>query len=173
MPESRVSAVVLFVGLTAACAVLIAGVAALTDERIAENRARRFQQTLVALTGSAAAAARVQWQNDVALLCPDRAVLRGSARGYGGDIRWLAAVALDTPPTLTGVRIAAHQETPGIADFLDTPERGWLEGLAGRDADALTGVAAVSGATITSRALSRSLAGALERAAGAEPECGE
>jgi len=137
MPESRAAAVATFVGLTAACAALIAGVAAVTGERIDENRARRFQQTLVELTGSAAAAARVQWHDDIALLCPDRALLRGSARGYGGDVRWLAAAALGTPPTLTGVRVTAHQETPGIADFLDEPESGWLGGLPGHGAAGL------------------------------------
>jgi len=171
MPESRIPAVATFVALTAACAALIAGVAALTDERIAGNRAREFRQNLVALTGSAAAAARLDWQDDVAVLCPDRAILRGSAAGYGGDIRWLAAAALGAPPTLTGVRITAHQETPGIADFLDSPDSGWLGGLAGSGAAGLAEVDAVSGATITSRALGRSLAAALRRPAVTVPGC--
>jgi Na+-translocating ferredoxin:NAD+ oxidoreductase RnfG subunit len=171
MPESRITAVATFVVLTVACAGLLAGVAALTDERIAENRAREFRQNLVALTGSAAAAARLDWQDDVALLCTEQAILRGSAAGYGGDIRWLAAAALGTPPTLTGVRVTAHQETPGIADFLDSPDSGWLRGLAGRGAAGLAEVDAVSGATITSRALGRSLATALRRPAVTEAGC--
>jgi len=68
----------------------------------------------------------------------------------------------DARPALRirGVRITAHRETPGIADFLDAPEQGWLATFRGRDAngpmpDGLTG------ATVTTRALTLSIAGAL------------
>lgn len=162
-----------FVALTIACGALIAGTAALTRERIDENRARRFLVTLTELTGSAAAAADVRWTGDVAPLCPDRALVRSIARGYGGEIRWLAAVDLGGPvPTLERLRITAHQETPGIADFLDRPDHGWIASLTGHGPAELAAVDTVSGATITSRALARSLAAGLTRAeAGHRPEC--
>lgn len=164
--------VLVFVALVIGCGVLIAATAALTRERIEQNRAARFLTTLTELTGSAAAAADVQWDGDSALLCPDRAVLRGRVRGYGGDIHWLAAVDLGAgAPVLTRLRVTEHQETPGIADFLERPEQGWLTALLQRDAAALAQTDAVSGATITSRALIRSLSAALARPALTRPEC--
>lgn len=163
-----------FMALVVGCGALIAATAVLTRERIETNHARRFLGTLTELTGSAAAAAEVSWSADVALLCPDQALLRGAASGYGGDIQWLAAANLSgAAPTLQRVRVTRHQETPGIADFLDHPDRGWLASLQSADADMLAGVDAVSGATITSRALGRSLAAALSRPAVRDPECPE
>lgn len=172
MAEPLIRPVLAFVALVIGCGVLIAATAALTRERIEENRARRFLATLTELTGSAEAAADVDWNGDTALLCPDRAVLRGRVRGYGGDIGWLAAADLGgAAPVLLRLRITEHQETPGIADFLDRPERGWLAALLERDADAVAQTDAVSGATITSRALTRSLSAALARRALTQPEC--
>lgn len=164
MSERRWPGVLAFVGLTAACAAVLAGVAALTEAPIEENRARRFEQTLTAVTGSARLAADVVWQDDLAPLCPDRALLRGTAAGYGGNIVWLAAARLgDAGPVLERVRITAHQETPGIADFLDRPESGWLARLPGLGSAELAALDTVSGATITTRALKRDLARALAR----------
>ncbi len=170
-----IRSVLAFLGLVAACGALIAATAALTSERVKENRTRRFQHTLVELTGSARLAAATRFgDSDVALLCDGsghghshrRALMRGTARGYGGDIRWLAAADLSgKQAVLDGVRIVAHQETPGIADFLDHPTRGWMASLNGANAAELAHVDGVSGATITSRALSRSLAAGLERPA--------
>lgn len=165
--------VLAFMALVVGCATLLAATAALTDERIRENRARRFQQTLTELTGSARLTTRVTWSPaDVARLCDGRILLRGTAAGYGGDIHWLAAARTgNAAPRLQGVRITAHQETPGIADFLDAPERGWLAALRGATAPALADVDLVSGATITSRGLRRALAAALERPLPQPPEC--
>ncbi|HEX7037450.1 MAG TPA: FMN-binding protein [Pseudomonadales bacterium] len=172
MAEPLIRPVLVFLALVIGCGVLIAATAALTRERIEENRAQRFLATLTELTGSAAAAADVHWNGDTALICPDRAVLRGRVRGYGGDIHWLAAADLDPDaPVLTRLRITEHQETPGIADFLDRPDRGWLASLRQRDAAAIAQVDAVSGATITSRALTRSLSAAFARPALTKPAC--
>ncbi len=75
-------------------------------------------------------------------------------------------------PTLAGVRIVAQQETPGIADFLGHPEQGWVASLSGSTAAELGRVDGVSGATITSRALTRSLAAGLSRPTLLQPDCG-
>jgi Na+-translocating ferredoxin:NAD+ oxidoreductase RnfG subunit len=173
MPESRGSswrAIAAFLTLVVGCAALIAGTAAITGERIDENRTRHFQRTLTELTGSPASAASLTWRNDIAMLTSDateqgetRALLRGATGGYGGDIRWLAAVRLGCPAVLDNLRITAHQETPGIADFLNAPEQGWLASLHGRSSQSLAEVQAVSGATITSRALRGALRSALNR----------
>lgn len=172
MTESPIRAVGGFLILVLVCAALIAATHALTREPIEENRLRQFQRTLVELAGSVEAAGRVRWTEDTAPLCNGRTLLRGSASGYGGPIRWLAAAAPGSgEPELIHVRISAHQETPGIADFLDEPESGWLADLSGRSAATLAAADTVSGATITSRALLRSLAAALGKPSVDDPAC--
>ncbi len=169
MAES-VRAIVLFLLLVTACAGLIAATASLTRERIEANRQRQFLAMVSELTGNPAPDT-VRWHGDVAHLCDGTMLLRGSVSGYGGPIRWLAAAADGPHPMLTGVRITAHQETPGIADFLNQPRSGWLARLRGRDARGIEALDGVSGATITSRALRRSLAAALRRPELTGSEC--
>ncbi|MDZ7670724.1 MAG: FMN-binding protein [Gammaproteobacteria bacterium] len=172
MADSMSGSVLAFLALVTGCGILIAATAALTGERIDANRAQRFQQTVTAMAGPGARVTDLQWSNDVAHLCNGRALLRGIASGYGGDMHWLAAADIEAaPPALTGVRITRHQETPGIADFVNQPERGWLASLSGRSAGEMAQVDTVSGATITSRALRRALDSALQRPALATPEC--
>ena len=76
-------------------------------------------------------------------------------RGYGGPIG--LAIAVDHTGTLRGLRIVASNETPAYLDSL----RDWLAQLPGHNlfgADALSDVDAVSGASMTCRALVRTLA---------------
>lgn len=163
--EPLLRPILAFMALVVCCGTLIATTAALTRPRIEENRAARFRQTLTELTGSARLAATVRWSDDdIAPLCDGRALLRGVAPGYGGDIRWLASADVSgREPVLGSVRVPAHQETPGIADFLDRPTQGWVASLRGDAAEELRGVNGVTGATITSHALARSLASGLAR----------
>lgn len=164
MAEGVVRSVAAFLALVLACAALLAATAALTGERIADNRARRLLDMVSELTGRPVARAELQWSGDVAPLCEGdgrTALVRGKAPGYGGTIHWLAAVTLEPAPRVTGLRITAHQETPGIADFLGRPGEGWMARLVGADAEAMAAVDTVSGATITSRALLNSLTSAL------------
>jgi Na+-translocating ferredoxin:NAD+ oxidoreductase subunit G len=162
-----------FAALVIACAALLAMVAGVTRPHIEANRERQLSATLAALTGRDLAAGDLEWRDDLAVLCGAGVVLRGASAGYAGDIRWLAAAQPSGPAvTLRGVRIVAHQETPGIADFLDRPEDGWLATLAGLDSAALTVADTVSGATVTTRALRRDLARALALAeAAVDTEC--
>jgi Na+-translocating ferredoxin:NAD+ oxidoreductase RnfG subunit len=158
----RARSVAAFTFLVASCAALLAATAALTGDRIEHNRNRQFLDLVQALIGDAPPDT-ITWEGNVAYLCNGRALLRGSAQGYAGAVRWLAAADVTgAAPTLTGVRITAHQETPGIADFLDRPERGWLALMRGREAGAVAAIEAVSGATITSRALRGAIAAGLD-----------
>jgi electron transport complex protein RnfG len=152
------------IGLT--CALVLALVNDVTADRIRANRAAQAAATLLALTGLDALPSGT-WRDDRWPLCDGTLLLRGSAAGYGGPIDWLlAATPMGTEPDarpalrIRALRITAHRETPGIADFLDAPEQGWLATFRGRDAngpmpDGLTG------ATVTTRALTLSIAGAL------------
>lgn len=44
--------------------------------------------------------------------------------GYGGDIKLLAAVRVDG--SIAGVRVLAHQETPGLGDYIDIGHGTWI-----------------------------------------------
>ena len=83
---------------------------------------------------------------------------RTVAQGYGGGIDILLT---QDAGQLRGLRITAHQETPGIADFLNRYDEGWLSNLTGRTSMELTALDTVTGATITSRAMLDTLITAL------------
>lgn len=107
--------------------------------------------------------------------------------GYSGDIFLL--IGIDADGTVTGVRVTAHRETPGLGDYIDRAKSAWIDQFAGKS---LTGpepkhwkVAkdggvfdARAGATITPRAVVKAVRSALEyfarhRAAFAAPIRGQ
>jgi len=143
-----------FVGLVLVCALILAATHNATRARIEHNRARQLTDSIQALVGTDDRLPPVRWREDVWRMCNGKALVRGSTLGYGGPLAWLAAVSMDNGPRrLLGLQITAHQETPGIADFLNRPQDPWLVGLRGRDAQGIDEVATITGATITSRAL--------------------
>ena len=77
-------------------------------------------------------------------------------RANGGEVDYI--VAFGTDGRIGGVRVLHHAETPGFADIL-TPQSAWLAGFgAGGDQ-----VHAVTGATITSRAIIDGVIGTTRR----------
>jgi Na+-translocating ferredoxin:NAD+ oxidoreductase subunit G len=50
--------------------------------------------------------------------------------GYSGPIRLLVGINADG--TLSGVRVIAHRETPGLGDAIDTARSDWILGFEGR-----------------------------------------
>ncbi|MEX0900402.1 MAG: electron transport complex subunit RsxG [Gammaproteobacteria bacterium] len=50
--------------------------------------------------------------------------------GYAGPIRILVAVNVDG--TVSGVRVIAHRETPGLGDPIDASRSDWIHTFAGR-----------------------------------------
>jgi len=91
--------------------------------------------------------------------------------GYSGNIALL--IGIDANGTVTGVRVTAHRETPGLGDYIDRARSAWIDQFAGKS---LTGpdpkhwkVAkdggvfdARAGATITPRAVVKAVKSALE-----------
>lgn len=82
--------------------------------------------------------------------------------GYAGPIRLL--VAVDPAGRLLATRAIDHSETPGIGDFVDRRDGGWLDQFAGRSLAGPDAARwqlasddgdfdAVAGATVTSRAV--------------------
>jgi Na+-translocating ferredoxin:NAD+ oxidoreductase subunit G len=164
--------------LAAAVALLLAGVDAMTRERIADNEMHRTRQMLAEMMGLSADEddplagvmlhGALPTRFGICFETPD-SIRRfnfksDGAIGYGGRIRYL--LSTDDEGRISGVRIIGHVETPGLGDLMEPEKSDWLAQFTGRhpdDADwalAMDGGAldALSGATITSRAMVQGLA---------------
>lgn len=91
--------------------------------------------------------------------------------GYGGDISLL--IGIDANGSITGVRVTAHHETPGLGDYIDRAKSPWIDQFSGRSLTnpepkdwrvAKDGGAFDSraGATITPRAVVKAVKSALD-----------
>ncbi len=89
--------------------------------------------------------------------------------GYAGEIRLL--VGIDTQGRLTGVRVTAHKETPGLGDYIEVGKGPWIHQFAGKGLE-MPGADwsvrkdggrfdYVAGATITPRAIVKAVHKAL------------
>ncbi len=85
-----------------------------------------------------------------------------AAHGYGGPIRLL--VGIDRDGIVTGVRVVAERETPGIGDRIRAERSDWIRVFAGTSREAPPAASwrvrkeggtfdAIAGATISSRAV--------------------
>ena len=50
--------------------------------------------------------------------------------GYSGNIGLL--IGIDANGTVTGVRVTAHRETPGLGDYIDRAKSTWIDQFAGK-----------------------------------------
>ncbi|MDA8127627.1 MAG: electron transport complex subunit RsxG [Betaproteobacteria bacterium] len=91
--------------------------------------------------------------------------------GYGGDINLL--IGIDAAGRITGVRVTAHHETPGLGDYIERAKSAWIDQFSGRSLTnpepkdwrvAKDGGAfdARAGATITPRAVVKAVKSALD-----------
>lgn len=91
--------------------------------------------------------------------------------GYSGDIELI--VGVDAQGEVTGVRVLAHRETPGLGDGIEYKKSDWVDSFIGRSlkntADALWGVHKdggvfdqFTGATITPRAVIKAVKQSLQ-----------
>lgn len=185
-PARALTALVIVAALAG---LLLAGLNTATRERIARNEAQQLMATLQAVLPD-------HYDNEPHL---DRAMLtapdalgstdalpvyrarRGGAPaglvltvvapdGYVDAIRLLIGVS--AAGEVTGVRVVAHAETPGLGDGIDTARGDWILAFDGRDAEASASdwtlrrdggdFDQLSGATITSRAVLNAVRRALE-----------
>ena len=135
----------------------IAWFAEATAGRAERNRAAAENRVLRELAGVGVAEALRPGSGDVLFCAADLAVLRSASRGYGGELR--IAVALDAQGDVRGVRVLEHAETPGFADIL-AAESDWLASFRSGHVDAVTG------ATVTSAAVTRAVQQAVARHGG-------
>lgn len=91
--------------------------------------------------------------------------------GYSGNIALLIGIGIDG--NVTGVRVTAHRETPGLGDYIDRAKSPWVEQFVGKSLTAPEArrwkVAkdggqfdARAGATITPRAVVKAVKSALD-----------
>ena len=149
-------------GIAFGCALVLAVTHHLTQAPIARNETAAERAILGELLGRSAeevrAAPDLSLQPAAWDYCGRHRLGRLDLRGYGGPIRTL--FTLDPGNRLGRIVLLSHQETPGITDFLHGGD--WLGSLSHRSADELRALDAVTGATITSRAIARGIAAALD-----------
>ena len=136
--------------IAAICTALVAFTHRVTDERIAGNEQAWLEQSLLpaiqgvefdgnvgdaklvipaphGLPGTGDAIVYRVYRNGA----PAAALFVVTARdGYSGPIRLLVGVGADG--NVTGVRILAHRETPGLGDGIEASKSRWAEQFNGR-----------------------------------------
>ena len=147
--------------LTLVAGVLLAWFAEVTEDEVAGNRLEAETRVLRELIGVETGAGDHKGRPygalgdaDVVLCERDLVVLRVEGSGYGGGFR--LGVALDLDGSIKGVRVLEHAETPGFGDILNMPSA-WLDSFTTGD------VHAVTGATITSEAVTAAVERAVQR----------
>lgn len=144
---------VLFV-ICAAVALIVSFVYTMTADVIAAAAEREKQEAIMRIFGEnievgvleAPEGAQALYAIDGSGWCVDLSV-----DGFGGEIDLLVGVALDG--TVRGVEIISHSETPGFGAKADDPN--YLEQYIGASGELKLGedILAISGATISSRAI--------------------
>ena len=150
-----------FIFVATIAAVLLAGTRLATANRITANQADKAAAIRAELLGS-------DKLGTTARLC------QGRARGYAGTIELI--IGIDRDDNLLGVRVTQHSETPGIGDFIDRRRDDWITqferqgsqdsfnprffalSASERRSKLDAGLDAVTGATVTRRAVLRGVA---------------
>lgn len=159
-------------------AAVLAGVDAMTRDRIQANERRGILQSLVDVTGDVRLAEMRGPSVPPLTICstsgtPLYRIYERRARGYAGVIQLL--LGIDAAGRLTGVRAISHRETPGIGDAIDAAKSPWIRSLDGKSlaSAALTAdggaIDVISGASVSSRAVVAGVHDALAEAAAASP----
>jgi Na+-translocating ferredoxin:NAD+ oxidoreductase RnfG subunit len=147
MGKRLTSAVALLV-IGGLCGLALTQTYDITRAPVEENRIRQAQALLSELLGREAPTDLV-WQNDIANVCGEWQFARGASVGYAGPIEYLALLQQDR----IKLRITRHQETPGIADFIDHRKDPYLPSLDNTLLSDWSQLDNISGATITHQAL--------------------
>jgi electron transport complex protein RnfG len=129
---------------------LLAGVNALTHERIVEQEKLRVLQQLNAIVSTDSynndlLDDKIEISNEAFFRHPAPVVVYRARMddkpvavlmivtapdGYNGDIRLLTAI--DTTGTVLGVRVVSHRETPGLGDPIEFEISDWVLGFTGK-----------------------------------------
>jgi len=96
-------------------------------------------------------------------------LLKSSCRGYGGDIEYILGITAEINPKILSLKILSHKETPGLGanvekeKFLSQFKDKNSQEIVLKKDNPLGRIDAISGATISSRAITNSLRNLLEK----------
>ncbi len=166
--------------ITALMAVLLALVNGITEERIAQATKEKTEQALSAVMADGVRFERQleQFPDETGLVqavykTTDGYVFQVNPAGYGGEITMM--VGVDSKLSVTGVEIVSHSETPALGENAAKGEageafRGQFVGQSGSLSVNKDGgsIEALTGATVTSRAVTQGVNAALACAEGLE-----
>lgn len=90
-------------------------------------------------------------------------LIKNTCKGYAGNIEYLVGITPEIPPKIINIKILSHKETPGLG--ANVAKEKFLSQFVGKTPqeillkkDNITGkIDAITGATITSRAITNSL----------------
>lgn len=157
---------------------LLAGTNALTKEPIAANELKKSQEAMQSVCSEA-----VSFEGEKALEIEVYRALNESgevigyaipvsAKGYGGDVSVMVGISNDGEGMVTGVEILSHDETPGLGanatseSFRNEYKQEITEGGFSVTKDGSGGsdgkIDAITGATITSNAVTNAVNEAIE-----------
>jgi len=171
-----------------AAMLLIAVTNELTRDPIADNQHNKLIRKLKSISDKNANVAWHQLELDVLpiVLCDQQKQHLGwldqiSADGYTGPINLL--IGLNPNHTITGLSVLSHRETPGIGDVIEEEKTNWLKNFIGLDNTDATSLPwkltpyggefeAITGATITTKAVLNSVQAALIELPWITPEPG-
>ena len=158
--------------ITALAAALLAGVNSITADRIAANKLAKTQRALGEVLPGATGMAKTQDGSGIvqAVYTPEAAspvqgwaVQVAPTSGFAGEIVLMVGVNADG--TVAGISVVSHAETPGLGAVAaaKTPAgEGFRESFLGlRGEVTVSDIDAISGATITSRAVAEGVSAAL------------
>ena len=163
-----------FTLLSLACGFLLATLHSFTSETIARNSEAYAVKQLRSVINHSADEIEEIGNNHYSLKVDGNITgfifAQTTTEGYNGTIKsW---IAIDSNKTIRGVRVFAHQETPGMGDKIDLSVSEWIKRLDGKSLAKNNWTLSrtggdfdhFSGATITSRAMIHSVRSGLELA---------
>ena len=98
-------------------------------------------------------------------------LIRNRCRGYNGDIEYLAGISVEPTPRILNLRILSHRETPGLGakvaseKFLEQFKLKTAQEVALKKDSPQGKIDTITGATVTSRAITKSVKALLEEEA--------
>lgn len=158
--------------ITAVTAAALAGVNAITEDKIADIKAEKTRRAIAEVLEGAESAETIDFTDDSGIITTIYANDNGYAiqvepTGFGGVISMMVGVSADG--TVTGVSVVSHTETAGLGAVAGDKTtkgqvfRGQYSGLSGQLSVTKDGgvIDSISGATITSRAVTDGVNAAL------------
>ena len=156
--------------ITAVMAAALAGVNSITEERIAAAKAEKTAQAISAVLDNGASAVEVPYSTEGDTIVTkvykneNGYAVQVSPSGFAGAIDMM--VGVDNDGNVTGISIITHTETAGLGAVAAAKNakgeafRGQFEGLSGT-LSVGDQIDAISGATITSKAVTEGVNAAL------------